>query len=120
MMKNTFGWVQLATTDPKAARMFYENLFRWRITHQECDGHKGFLEIDAGEGPCAGIDQGEEGKGSHWIPFVSVGDIHESTNKAKDLGAQILVPVMDLGHDQGFISVFVDPTGAVLGMHARK
>lgn len=119
-MKNTFGWVQLASSDPKAAKDFYETLFRWKIAPQECDGHKSFFEIDAGEGPCAGIDQAEDGKGSHWIPFVSVGDIHESTAKAEGLGAKIVVPVMDLGHDQGFISVFIDPTGAVLGMHARK
>jgi predicted enzyme related to lactoylglutathione lyase len=34
-MKNTFGWVQLGTTDPKAAKEFYERLFRWTITPQQ-------------------------------------------------------------------------------------
>lgn len=119
-MKNTFGWVEMTSVDPKAAKAFYETLFRWKITPQGREGRKSFFEIDAGEGPCAGIDQTEKGKGSYWIPFVMVSDIHESTTKAKDLGAQIVLPVMDLGHDKGFISVFIDPTGAVLGMHARK
>jgi len=119
-MKNTFGWVQLGSTDPKAAKDFYEHLFRWKITHKKMDGDKSFFEIDAGEGPCAGIAQGEASKGSHWIPFVSVEDIHESTNKARDLGAEIILPVMDLGGNEGFISVFKDPTGAVIGMHSRK
>jgi predicted enzyme related to lactoylglutathione lyase len=119
-MKNTFGWVQLGTTDPKAAKDFYEHLFKWKITPQKMDGDKSFLEIDAGEGPCAGISHAKEGKDSHWIPFVSVGDIHEYANKAKDLGAEIVLPVMDLGQNQGFISVFLDPTGAVIGIHSQK
>lgn len=119
-MKNTFGWVQLGSADPKAAKEFYEHLFRWKITHQKMDGDKSYLEIDAGEGPCAGIGQGDPNKQSCWIPFVSVRDIHESTDKAKDLGAEIVVPVMDLGNNQGYISVFRDPTGAVLGMHSEK
>ncbi len=119
-MKNTFGWVQLGTTEPKAAKDFYEHLFRWKITPMGQEGHKSYMTIDAGEGPCAGIGQGEEGKKSQWIPFVSVKDIHGSTDKAKDLGAEIVVPVMDLGSNQGFISVFKDPTGAVIGMHSMK
>lgn len=119
-MKNTFGWVQLGSADPKAAKQFYEHLFHWKITQQKMDGDKSYLEIDAGEGPCAGIGQGDPDKQSCWIPFVSVKDIQESTSKAKDLGAEIVVPVMDLGNNQGFISVFRDPTGAVLGMHSDK
>jgi predicted enzyme related to lactoylglutathione lyase len=49
-----------------------------------------------------------------------VSDIQESTDKAEELGAKILLSVMDLGNNQGFISVFLDPTGAVLGMHSMK
>lgn len=119
-MKNTFGWLQLAASNPKVAKEFYEQLFKWKITHQKMDEEKYFFEIDAGEGPCAGIAQGEEGKGSHWVPFVAVNDIHEHTNKAKDLGAEIIVRAMDLGQGQGFISIFFDPTGAVMGIHAPK
>lgn len=119
-MKNTFCWVQLGSVDPKVAKQFYEHLFHWKITPQKMDGDKAYLEIDAGEGPCAGIAQRDADKESRWLPFVSVEDIHESTNKAKDLGADIVVPVMDLGNNQGFMSVFKDPTGAVLGMHSKK
>lgn len=119
-MKNTFGWVHLGTPDPKAAKDFYEHLFRWNITPMGQEGHKSYMEIDAGEGPCAGIQQGEEAKGAQWIPFVSVSDIHEYEKKAKDLGADIVLPIMDLGDNKGFISVLLDPTGAVIGIHSMK
>ncbi len=126
-MKNTFGWMQLTTTDPEKAKGFYGKLFKWTLTTRPMEhggqtqaGQKTFIEIDAGEGPCAGIAQGDRPNESHWIPFVNVDDIHESTEKAEQLGAQIVVPITDLGGDEGFFSVFVDPTGAVLGLYGKK
>jgi predicted enzyme related to lactoylglutathione lyase len=114
-MKNTFGWMQLATSDPEKAKTFYEKLFNWTITSRET-----YTEIDDGNGPCGGISKGESPNESHWISFMNVNDIHESTEKAEKLGAQVVVPITDLGEDEGFFSVFVDPTGAVLGLYGKK
>ncbi len=116
-MKNTFGWMHMGTSDPKKAQDFYGKLFKWSFTEQSMKegGHpEPYVEIDAGEGPCAGIDQGEQKDQSQWIAFVNVSDIHEYTSKAEKLGAHIIVPITDIGGNQGFYSVFKDPTGAVL------
>lgn len=114
---NTFGWVQLGTTDPNKAKTFYEQLFQWNITPQQTEGHQSFMAIDTGTGPVAGISKGDTTE-SHWVPFVSVDDIQAYTNKAKSLGAEIIVPITDLGNNQGSICVFRDPTGAGLGIHS--
>lgn len=119
-MKNTFGWMQLGTSDPKVAREFYEKLFKWTLASKELHSGGPYIEVDAGEGPCAGIAKGDRPNESHWIPFVNVEDIHVHTEKAEKLGAKIVVPITDLGGDEGFFSVFVDPTGAVLGLYAPK
>ncbi|MDZ4323350.1 MAG: VOC family protein [Alphaproteobacteria bacterium] len=121
-MKNTFGWMQMGASDPKKAKEFYGHLFHWTMTeqHKKADGEMSYIEIDAGEGPCAGIAQGENKNVSQWIPFVNVTDIHEYTAKAEKLGAKIIVPITDLGGDEGFYSVFIDPTGAVLGLYAPR
>lgn len=120
-MKNTFGWMQMKSSDLKGAQSFYEHLFHWKLTHQPKGEKKPpYILIDAGEGPCAGIAQSEDGEGSQWIPFVNVSDIHEYTEKAEKLGAKIVVPITDLGGGEGFYSVFVDPTGAVLGLYSPR
>ena len=116
---NTFGWVQLGTTDPNKAKAFYEQLFQWNITPQSAGGHQSFMEIDTGQGPGAGISKGDT-TDSHWVPFVSVDDIQSYIDKAKSLGAEIIVPITDLGNGQGYICVFRDPTGAGLGMHSAQ
>ncbi len=118
-MKNTFGWMQLGTSDSKKAKDFYGKLFDWSLTEKAMKGKvDAYLEIDAGEGPCAGISQSENQP--HWTAFVNVSDIHEYTDKAEKLGAKIMVPITDLGGGEGFFSVFMDPTGAVLGLYAPK
>ena len=114
---NTFGWVQLGTTDPNKAKTFYEQLFQWDITPQAVTGHQSYMQIDTGNGPAAGISKGDTTE-SHWVPFVSVDDIQAYTAKAKSLGAEIIVPITDLGNGQGSICVFRDPTGAGLGIHS--
>ena len=120
-MNNTFGWMQMSASDPKKAKDFYGKLFDWSMTEKATQaGHHPFIEIDAGDGPCAGIGQGENKDQSHWVAFVNVTDIHEYTAKAEKLGAKIIVPITDLGGGEGFYCVFTDPTGAVLGLYAPK
>ncbi len=119
-MKNTFGWMQLGCSDPKKGKDFYGKLFDWSLTEKNKEGGHSYIEIDAGEGPCAGMHHAHEKEPVCWTPFVNVDDIHESTAKAEKLGAKIIVPITDLGGEEGFYSVFVDPTGAVLGLYAPK
>ncbi|OJW52511.1 MAG: hypothetical protein BGO67_06105 [Alphaproteobacteria bacterium 41-28] len=119
-MKNTFGWVQLGSSDPKKAKDFYSKLFKWSLNEKTMEKGHSFIEIDAGEGPIAGIHHAGEKEPVCWTPFVNVDDIHESTDKAEKLGAKIIVPITDLGGGEGFYSVFIDPTGAVLGLYAEK
>jgi len=121
-MKNTFGWMQMAASDPKKAKEFYAHLFHWTMADEQkkVNGGTSYIKVDAGEGPCAGIAQGENKDISQWIPFVNVSDIHEYTVKAEKLGAKIIVPITDLGENEGFYSVFMDPTGAVLGLYGER
>ena len=59
------------------------------------------------------------GTPSHWQAYVGVDDIHASTKKAKELGAKVLVDVMEVGQ-YGWMSVISDPTGATLAMWKPK
>jgi len=117
-MKNTFSWMHLTTSDSGNAQSFYRQLFDWSLVSKE--GESPYVEIDAGEGPFAGITPGEKAEGSHWTAFINVDDIHKYTDKAKSLGAEVIVPITDLGEDHGYYCVFKDPTGAVLGLYAPK
>jgi predicted enzyme related to lactoylglutathione lyase len=51
---------------------------------------------------------------SAWMPYVLVDDIDAATAKAEKLGAKICKGVTDVG--MGRLSIFEDPTGAILGL----
>jgi len=53
------------------------------------------------------------------MAYVGVDDIHAATTKAKELGAKVLVDVMEVGQ-YGLMSVITDPTGATLAMWKPK
>jgi predicted enzyme related to lactoylglutathione lyase len=52
---------------------------------------------------------------SFWLPYVCVADCDSSAGKAKELGANVVVPPTDIP-SVGRISVIIDPLGAGLGI----
>ena len=114
-MKNIFGWMQLQTNNPQKEKSFYGELFDWQFDTNPMPDDSGYIEVDAGNGPCAGISK--DPHQNQWIPFVHVKSIKEFTEKAERLGAKVIVPPTSLGENQGFYSVFIDPLRATLGLY---
>jgi predicted enzyme related to lactoylglutathione lyase len=56
---------------------------------------------------------------SFWLSYVLVDDIEASTKKAKSLGATVMKDVTEV-MGMGWLSIIVDPTGAVLGLWKAK
>ena len=60
-----------------------------------------------------------EGAPSAWMPYVHVKDIDVATTKAKKLGAEIMKDVTEV-KGMGWLSILVDPTGAIVGLWEPK
>jgi uncharacterized protein len=119
MMANPFVHVELQTNDPTSARKFYTGLFGWKLQDVPMPGGT-YTMIDVGSGTGGGMMRNPvPGAPSHWLAYVAVDDINASTKKAKELGAQMLLDVTEVG-EFGWMSVITDPTGATLGMWKPK
>jgi uncharacterized protein len=120
-MPNPFIHAELATTNVAKAKAFYAKLFRWKlkdIPNQTAGGN--YTMIDVGEGTGGGImKQMCPGEPSAWMPYVLVKDIDAATKKAKKLRAKIMKDVSEV-EGMGWLSIIVDPTGAVLGLWEPK
>jgi uncharacterized protein len=116
-MGNPFVHAELNTTDVGKAKAFYSKLFDWTLEDMKVgSGGLDYTVIGVGEGTGGGImAQMIPGAGSDWMPYVGVDDIHASTARAKSLGATILRDVIEVP-DLGWLSIFKDPTGALLGL----
>lgn len=118
-MANPFVHVELNTKDVEKARDFYGRLFDWRMEDVPMPEFT-YTMIDVGEGTGGGmLKQLVPGAPSAWLPYVLVDDISAATNKARALGATVMKDVTEV-KDMGWLSIIVDPTGAVLGLWKAK
>jgi predicted enzyme related to lactoylglutathione lyase len=118
-MANPFVHVELNTTDLKKAKDFYTKLFGWKLEDAPMPNGT-YTMIGVGEGTGGGMmQQMQPGAPSSWLAYVQVDDIEASTAKAKSLGATVMKGVTEV-MDAGWLSILVDPTGAVLGLWKPK
>ncbi|HVT58988.1 MAG TPA: VOC family protein [Thermoanaerobaculia bacterium] len=119
-MPNPFVHVELSSTDAGKAKSFYGKLFDWKMEDVPMDGGFSYTVIKVGEGTGGGImPQMIPGAPSAWLAYVLVDDIAAATAKAKSLGAEVMKDVTEVP-GFGWLSIIVDPTGAVLGLWKPK
>jgi uncharacterized protein len=118
-MPNSFVHVELNTTDVEKAKEFYTKLFDWKLQDMPMEGMT-YTMINVGTGTGGGMMKHPmPGAPSMWLPYVQVDDIHASTAKAKAAGAQIIQDVKEVP-GAGWLSIFLDPTGACIGLWKPK
>jgi uncharacterized protein len=120
-MPNPFIHVELNTTDVSKAKKFYGKLFDWKLKDLPMPAAGGiYTMINVGKGTGGGIMKQLMPKApSSWLTYVLVKDIDASTKKAKKLGAKIMKDVSEV-EGMGWLSIVVDPTGAILGLWEPK
>jgi uncharacterized protein len=118
-MSNAFVHVELNTTDVNQAKAFYGKLFEWTLEDIPM-GDGAYTLIKVGKGTGGGMMKHPvPGAPSAWLPYVEVGDINTATQKAKSLGATVMKDVTEV-MGMGWLSIIIDPTGAVLGLWQPK
>jgi len=119
-MGNPFVHVELNTSDPAKAKEFYGKLFDWKMEDLKMDDGMPYTAIGVGEGTGGGLMKSPMPDAtSMWLPYVVVDDIHAATKKAASLGAKVMRDVTEV-MDMGWLSIFTDPTGAMLGLWKPK
>jgi uncharacterized protein len=118
-MANAFVHAELNTTDVEKAKAFFGQLFEWTLEDVPM-GDMPYTIIKVGSGTGGGIMKHPmPGALSVWVPYVHVEDIGASTQKAKALGGTVIKDVTEVPN-MGWLSIIIDPTGAVLGLWKPK
>jgi predicted enzyme related to lactoylglutathione lyase len=115
-MPNPFCHVELSTDDVAASKKFYKSLFDWKVDSLGKE-MGGYTMIDVGKGVGGGMMQKMmPEQPTAWLPYVEVDDVKKTLAKARKLGAQVKVDYMAIPGGMGAFGVFVDPSGAGLGV----
>ena len=117
-MPNGFVHIELNTDDVTKAKSFYKKIFKWKLADMPMGGGMKYTMLDAGKKATGGGMMKKQMKGAptQWLPYVEVDDVRATTTKAGKAGAQVVVDYMSISPDMGAFGVFIDPTGAALGV----
>jgi predicted enzyme related to lactoylglutathione lyase len=114
----SFCWLELATTDRKAAKNFYSNLFGWTTEDLPMGPDMTYTMFriggkDVGGGYDLMKEQRDAHVPPHWMLYVKVDSADASAEKAVKAGGQQLVPPSDIPNVGRFAAI-QDPTGATI------
>jgi len=113
-------WSELTTRDTKKAEAFYTALFGWTAKHAAPSAVMEYTEFH---------NQGKPGVGmmpmpaqmppevpSYWMPYFQVADCDGSVEKARGLGAKLMVGPQDIP-GTGRFAILSDPQGAMFAVY---
>jgi predicted enzyme related to lactoylglutathione lyase len=113
---NQLAHLELHTRNQLRASAFYAGLFGWRPELVAAAGCS-YLALDLGERVGGGIVEcGAER--ALWLPYVSVPDVTEAIERAKGLGARVLLSPRE--GPAGWRSVVEAPDGAEIAFWQSK
>jgi predicted enzyme related to lactoylglutathione lyase len=116
----TFRWIEIATGDAASAKRFYSSLFGWTAEDAPHSSLGTYTTLFNSTGAVGGLYQITSaqklaGRRPHWLPYLYVSDVEESTRRAQTLGARILTSPTDTALG-GRLAVVRDPGGAAIAL----
>jgi predicted enzyme related to lactoylglutathione lyase len=100
--------LELHTRDLPRARAFYAGLCGWRPERVEAGGGS-YLALELGPGMGGGMVECAT-RHPLWLPYVQVADVARATDRARGLGASVLLGPRE--GPAGWRSVVAAPAGA--------
>lgn len=106
-------WDELWTTDPGQAAFFYRDIVGYGLTETKSDDIPYWI-FQSGSRERAGMLRNPStNTPPAWIPYVRVADARAAIDKAKSLGATVVLAPTDQVR-KGTVGIIMDPTGAVI------
>ena len=108
--------LELHTADQARASEFYARLCGWRPERIEADCGS-YLGLDLGGSLAGGVVECDTRR-PLWLPYVEVGEIEAATERARGLGASVLLDPRE--GPAGWRSVVSSPAGGELALWQPK
>jgi uncharacterized protein len=108
--------LELLTGNLARACLFYEHLFGWR---PECvrAGGRSYLALETGGEVGGGVVECDADR-AVWLPYVQTDDVAATTERARELGAAVLLPPRE--GPVGWRGVVSAPDGGALAFWQPK
>jgi len=111
-----FVWNELASKDPGKSVKFYTEIGGFTTSSMDMGPAGTYHLLESGGQSRAGIMAPQMPEQPHaWLPYVAVASADQTADKAKRLGATVVVPPTDIPN-VGRFAIFVDAQGVATGI----
>ena len=122
MRHGPFVWHELMVPNPGSAPSFYKSVTGWNT--EQFQGGMDYTMWLNGQAPVGGLmplpkELADVGVPAHWLHYVGVNDVDETSAKAEQLGGKVNVPPTDIPN-VGRFAVIADPQGAVFAIYTSS
>ncbi|MCF8371392.1 MAG: VOC family protein [Bacteroidales bacterium] len=125
-MKNVVNWFEIFVDDMDRAKNFYSKVFQKEMIDLPTMGDEvmcAFAWVEGGEGSSGSLVKHLKGKGKPGVGGTTVyftcEDCAVEQARVETNGGKVLMPKTSIG-EYGFISLFKDSEGNMVGLHSRK
>lgn len=128
MKSNPVGWFEIYVQDMSRAKAFYEAVFQGALTPLENPDTKNFPDMEMWAFPMSMEGYGAPGalvrmagypSGGSTMVYFSCEDCAIEAARAEMNGGKVLQQKMSIG-PHGFIAMFSDTEGNVIGLHSLQ
>src|SRR5260370_11963319 len=116
-MSNSIVHFEIPADDVKRAKKFYEKAFGWKITDQWKMQYFVVETKDKGKDGINGGLMQRKIPGQRFMNYIAVESIDASLKKVEKAGGTVAMPKMEIGEGMGWIAVFSDTEGNMMGFH---
>jgi predicted enzyme related to lactoylglutathione lyase len=117
-----FGWNELATRDPEAAKAFYPSVFGWSFDEEDMGEMGTYVMWKAGDALVGGMldmrGMMPDAIPPHWLTYFGVDDADAAVEKIKELGGELNFGPIDI--PVGRFATVNDPFGARFAVLSRN
>ena len=111
-----FSWNELMTSDAKAAKAFYGDLFGWETEEMDMGEGNIYHMFKLGDTMVGGMmeitpEMASFGVQPHWMSYVNTEDVDASIAKLVELAGKVLAGPMQAG-EMGKFAAVMDTNGA--------
>ena len=122
-MKNAVVWSEIAVSDLKRATAFYEKLLDGKLKQETFGAFRiaCFPYEEGGIGGCLVHGEGYQPSARGTVTYLAATPgIDAALERARSLGAMMLMPKTALPGEQGYIAHLMDCEGNRIGLHAMS
>ncbi len=120
---NPVGWFDLNVANLERAKKFYETVFKVKLTDAPIEwGKQSFFPFSPESRDISGalVEKADFVPSSNnTVIYFETEDNVTEEKRIKEAGGKVVQPKMNIG-EFGFISIFIDTEGNIVGLHSRK